>query len=142
MAVRITRSDTGSTIVFNQVTSFRHSVNRFAEAMPLPGGEEDGDPESGALIYDIGGVRIEYSFSFVENFSSDADLYNRYREIDNFFSTIQMMSGLTLEVDENGWTVASGTARQAVLKGFEIERRGGESFIIHGRVSLLGGTLV
>lgn len=142
MAIKLTRNTAGTSVTFNTVTSFRHTVSRYAEAMPLPGGEEDGDPESGAMIWDIGGTRIEYNFEFIEYFDNENDLYDRYRQLDNFFATIQMMEGLTLEVDENDWTSASGTARQAVLKSFELERRQGEANVLYGRVSLLGGKLI
>jgi len=130
-------SSDGKTLTIGNVTSFRHFVSRFAEAYPLPGAEVQGDPESPAVVYDIGGVRIEYSMSFVLTYSTDTDLYNDYADIDAFLSTIPMLESLLLEIDENNWT--GNNARNVVLKSFDLERVGGEKNIIRGRIQFLGG---
>lgn len=132
-------SSDGKTLTINKIMRFRHFVNRFADAVPLPGGFAENDSESQALIYDIGGVRIEYSFEFILSYDNETDFNNDYADIDKFLSTIQMMEFMTLELDENGWTVANGTARNVVLKSFDLERQGGEAYIIRGRIQLLGG---
>jgi len=130
-------SSDGKTLTISNVIRFRHFVSRFADAVPLPGGEEQGDPESPALVYDVGGVRIEYSLEFILTYDSDADLYNDYADIDSFLSTISMLESLKLEVDENNWT--GDNARNVVLKSFDLERVGGERNVIRGRIQLLGG---
>lgn len=127
----------GITLTINNVTRFRHAVSRFVEAVPLPGGEEEGDPESGAIVFDTGGVRIEYSLEFILTYSNEEDLYDDYADIDAFFSTISVLETLRLEVDENNWV--GDDARTVVLKSFDLERVGGEKNVIRGRVVLLGG---
>lgn len=134
----LTISSDGKTFEIEKVTRFGHSLSRFVESMPLPGGEEEGNPEAAAIVFDLGGVQIQYNFSFVLVYDDENDLYNDYRDIDVFFSTIPILSHLILEVDENGWT--GENARSVVLKSFRLERSGGEGFILRGMIELLGGT--
>lgn len=130
-------SSDGKVLTINNVMRFRHVVNRFADAVPIPGGLGEDSAENQAIVYDIGGVKIEFSLEFVLNYSSDNDLYNDYSDIDKFLSTIDTMEFLVLEVDEYGWTGLN--SRNVVLKGFELERVGGERNIVRGRIQLLSG---
>lgn len=140
MVLTITKYDANGvskgSIVFDKVTDFRHNVQRFAEAVPLPV-DETTDAEAGALVYDSGGVKIEYSIAFVEHFSSETEMKSRYAIIDLFFSTIPIMGYVKIDFPEIGWS-----GRTGVLKGFELEFRGGEVNVIRGRISILGGKAV
>lgn len=147
MAIRLTRNRTDSgtiTITFEdkQLIKFAHKISRQSQVLPLAGNEQENNPESAAMIFDTGGVVITYSITIKEKYSDYTTFINRYKEIDNFFSNVPIMTGITFEFDENGWTIADSTERHTVLKDVEILRNGGELYIIQVNIMLLGGQVV
>ena len=133
-------SDDGKICSFNIIERFRHNIGRFSQAMPLSGGETEGDPDSASIIFDPGGTKIEFIIDFFIPYDNDTDADNDYADIDNFFSTIPVLEKLTLEIDEFNWV--GSRSREVVLKGVEIVRKAGEKHFIAGRISLYGGKAV
>jgi len=136
MGLTLTRDDNGNAISFNVITMFRHQVRRFVEAVPMAGMEDETNPDSGSMVFDMGGVTIEYMIEFEETFSDANSMQTRYREIEGFFASLTILTGLKIDYPEIG---ISG--RKGVAKVVEIEMRGGEVNVLRGRVELLGGEL-